>query len=104
MKNRRKYRIKSPARFITFLVIVIGITVGAFSMISGLYTATALDKQPQDNIIVEVAAGDTIWDIAYEYKSTDKDTREAVYEICQENDLKDGYIQEGMKLSIPVSL
>lgn len=102
--NRKKYRIKSPVRFITFLVIVIGITVGAFGMISGLYTATALDKQIRDHIVIEVAAGDTVWDIAYEYKSTDTDTREAVYEICKENQIKDGHIEEGMKLSIPMNL
>ena len=103
-KGRKKYRIKSPVRFTVFLVIVVGLTVGAFGMISGLYPATALDSQPKDKIVVEVASGDTVWDIAYEYKSTNKDTREAVYEICRENNLKDGYIEEGMKLNIPVSL
>ncbi|MDO4176699.1 MAG: LysM peptidoglycan-binding domain-containing protein [Bacillota bacterium] len=102
-KSNKKYRIKSPFRFITFLVIVAGLIIGAFGYVTGFDVSTALAK-PSDQITVEVVPGDTLWDIAYQYKSSDKDVRKAVYEICQANDIEDGHIEAGMILEIPQSL
>ena len=105
-KAHRKYRIKSNFRFITFLVIVMGIAIGAFGFITGSNEAIALDKpnDPVAPITIEVTAGDTVWDIAEHFKSDDTDTRKAVYEICQANDIPDGSIQSGMILTIPENL
>lgn len=105
-KAHRKYRIKSNFRFITFLVIVMGIAIGAFGFITGSNEAIALDvpNDPVTPITIEVTAGDTVWDIAEHFKSDDTDTREAVYEICQANDIPDGSIQSGMILTIPKNL
>lgn len=105
-KAHRKYRIKSNFRFITFLVIVMGIAIGAFGFITGSNEAIALDipKDPVTPITIEVTAGDTVWDIAEHFKSDDTDTRKAVYEICQANDIPDGSIQSGMILTIPENL
>ena len=102
-KAHRRYRIKSNFRFITFIVIVLGIAIGAFGFITGSNEAIALDI-PKDPVTVEVTAGDTVWDIAEHFKSDDTDTREAVYEICQANDIPDGSIQSGMILTIPENL
>ena len=105
-KAHRKYRIKSNFRFITFLVIVMGIAIGAFGFITGSNEAIALDvpNDPVTPITIEVTAGDTVWDIAEHFKSDDTDTRKAVYEICQANDIPDGSIQSGMILTIPENL
>ena len=106
MKRRhtnKKYRIKSNFRFITFIVIVLGLTIGAIGFKTGSNEAIALDK-PAEPITVEVLAGDTLWDIADHFKSDDKDIRMAVYEICQANDIQDGTIQPGMILTIPQQL
>ena len=102
-KAHRKYRIKSNFRFITFVVIVLGLAIGAFGFITGSNDAIALDI-PTDPVTVEVTAGDTVWDIAEHFKSDDTDTRKAVYEICQANDIQDGSIQSGMILTIPENL
>ena len=102
-KSNKKYRIKSPCRFIAFIVVVLGITIGAFGFVTGSNEAIALD-QPKDPVTVEVTAGDTIWDIADHYKSDGKDIRKAVYEICEANDLKDAQIHSGMILTIPENL
>lgn len=102
-RNHRKYRIKSPFRFVTFLVIVAGLIVGVFGYVTGFDVSTALAK-PSDQITVKVVSGDTLWDIAYEFKSSDKDVRKAVYEICQANNIEDGHIEDGMILEIPQSL
>ena len=105
-KAHRRYRIKSNFRFITFIVIVLGIAIGAFGFITGSNEAIALDI-PNDPVTlktIEVTAGDTVWDIAEHFKSDDTDTREAVYEICQANNIPDGSIQSGMILTIPENL
>ncbi len=102
-KAHRRYRIKSNFRFITFIVIVLGLAIGAFGFITGSNEAIALDI-PKDSVTVEVTAGDTVWDIAEHFKSDDTDIRKAVYEICQTNDIADGSIQSGMILTIPENL
>ena len=102
-KNSKRYRIKSKFRFITFIIIVVGLSLGLFGYITGFDISNAL-TEPVDKTTIEVAAGDTVWDIASEFKSSNKDVREAVYEICDENNIKDGHIEAGMTLSIPQSL
>ena len=105
-RSHRRYRIKSNFRFITFIVIVLGLAIGAFGFITGSNEAIALDvpNDPVTPITIEVTAGDTVWDIAEHFKSDDTDTRKAVYEICQANDIPDGSIQSGMILTIPENL
>ena len=105
-RSHRRYRIKSNFRFITFIVIVRGLAIGAFGYITGSNEAIALDvpNDPVTPITIEVTAGDTVWDIAEHFKSDDTDTRKAVYEICQANDIPDGSIQSGMILTIPENL
>ena len=98
--TNRRYRIKSKFRFITFVVIILGLTIGAFGYVTGFDVSTALE-QPADQITVEVSAGDTVWEIADHVKSDGTDIRKAVYEICQANDLEDGCIESGMILTIP---
>ncbi len=102
-RNNKKYRIKSPFRFIMFVVIILGLAIGAFGYMSGSDVSTALEQQTEKTT-VEVTAGDTVWDIADHFKSDGKDIRKAVYEICQANDIHDGEIHTGMILTIPEDL
>ena len=102
-QSHKKYRIKSKFRFITFLVIVIGIAFGTFGYVTGFDVSTALE-QPEDQITIEVADGDTVWEIARHFKSDDMDIRKAVFKICKANDLQDGQISAGMILTIPEDL
>ncbi len=102
-KTNKKYRIKSKFRFIMFVVIVLGIAVGALGYVTGMDVSTALE-QPEDQITIEVSAGDTVWDIAEHVTGKDTDIRKAVYEICQANDLQNAEIQSGMVLTIPENL
>jgi hypothetical protein len=82
---------------------ILGLAIGTFGYITGNDVATAL-VNPEDQITVEVSAGDTLWEIADHVKSDDTDIRKAVYEICQANDIQDGSIQSGMILTIPEDL
>lgn len=102
MKSNKKYRIKSKSRFITFLVIVICVFVGTIGYFTGFSTANAIEDS--DYKIIEVSCGDTIWDLAEQYKDDNVEIRDAVYAICELNDIKADEIKPGMKLTIPVSM
>ena len=104
MKETRgkKYRIKSKFRFITFVVVAACMAVGIFGFATGL-NASVVITVPQDQQI-EVIPGDTLWDIANDYKSAKTDTRYAVYQICKANDISAGDLQPGMIITIPDSI
>ncbi len=100
--KRIRTRVKSRPRFITFLVIVIGLFVGGFGFATGINDTTA--SVTTDYTSYTVAPGDTVWDIAKHFKNDDTDIGKAVYEICHANDIQDGCIQSGMILTIPENL
>ena len=102
IRTRKKYRIKSKFRFITSMIIMIGLLVGGISLITGMNKSFAL-TQPQFTE-VEVCYGDTLWDIANTYKSDDTDTRRAVYEICKANDIEASDLEPGMVIQVPDKL
>ncbi|MBQ3611785.1 MAG: LysM peptidoglycan-binding domain-containing protein [Firmicutes bacterium] len=102
IRTRKKYRIKSKFRFITSMIIMIGLLVGGISLITGMNKSFAL-TQPQFTE-VEVCYGDTLWDIANTYKSDDTDTRRAVYEICKANDIEASDLEPGMVIRVPEKL
>ena len=102
VKRRKKYRITSKFRFITSMIIIIGLCVAGFTALTGLNTSVALTKQTYTE--VQVASGDTLWSIASAYKNETTDTRKAVYEICQINEIDASDLHPGMVLSIPENL
>ena len=67
----KKYRIKSKFRFVTSLVIALGLCIGLFGFITGLNTSTAVTKSGCTE--VEICDGDTLWDIAENIKTDDHD-------------------------------
>ena len=105
MKNtrtRRRIRVKSRPRFITFLIIMIGLIVGSFGFATGLNESTA--SVTSDFTTYTVCAGDTLWDIANTFNYNNKDTRMIVHAICQANDIQAGDLRPDMVLSIPTDM
>lgn len=96
---KKKYRVKSKFRFITFLVIVFGLIVGISSTAFGLSNSIALTSN--DTVTEYVDNGETLWSIANKYKSDSTDIRQAVYEICEANDIKADDLRECMTIIIP---
>ena len=96
-RKRKKYRITSKFRFITSMIIMIGLCVAGFTALTGLNTSVALTKQTYTE--VQVSSGDTLWTIANTYKDESTDTRKAVYEICQINDIEASDLHPGMTLA-----
>ena len=96
----RKYRIKSKFRFITSLVIALGLFVGLFGFITGIDTTTAVTKN--DCTEIEVCAGDTLWDIANTYCSVEyRDHQEYIDEVMRLNHLTSYDIHSGNYLILP---
>jgi len=48
-----------------------------------------------------VRAGDTLWSIALAVYGDERDPRQVVYEIEQENHLQDGSLREGQRIVLP---
>ena len=101
--NRRtRVRVKSKFRFITFLVIMFGLMVGAFGFAAGTYESTA--SVTTDYATYAVEAGDTLWDIACEYGPSNMDPRIVVQEICDANDITPEDIHCGDSVFVPIEI
>lgn len=100
--RRKKYRIKSKFRFITSLVIMTGLFLGVFGALTGINDSTALTQPKYEQVYIN--SGDTLWNIVSKYKNENTDTRKAIYEICQINDINASDLQPGMVISIPEDL
>ncbi len=102
IKRRKKYRIKSKFRFITSIVVLTILSVSAFGIFSGLNNSEALTKTQHKQI--QIASGDTLWQIADKYKDNNTDTRKAIYKICQLNNIEASDLYPGMIISVPEDL
>lgn len=101
-RQRKKYRITSKFRFILTMMILFTLLITGFNAITGSDTSTALTK-PQ-YVQVKVVSGDTLWDLANQYKADDTDTRKAVYEICRINEIDASDLKPDMVIQIPEDL
>ena len=99
-KTRKRYRIKNRVRFASFIVISLLLVCTIFNTALGFNDALALSEQQY--IEIQVESGDTLWTIADEYMPDDMDIREAVYMICETNDVDANTLYAGQTLSIPV--
>ena len=100
--KRKRYRITSKFRFITSLVIMLGLLITGLNCLSGINESTALTKT--EYATVEIVFGDTLWDIANTYKSNNTDTRKAIYEICEINNIDASDLTPGMIIKVPENL
>ena len=66
------------------------------------YNTLTAEEYVYRNEQVYVVAGDTMWDIAAQYRRKDEDIREVVMRISQENKLLKGMLQPGQILQVPV--
>ena len=66
------------------------------------FTICAVADEPEQNRQVVVQAGDTLWEIAEEYKPQQMDTRKFMNRIKKANHMSSGAVYENQTLSIPV--
>jgi len=96
----KRMRITSKIRFTIFMVIMILCLFTAIGQITGFNIASSTSMSQYN--CVEVKSGDTLWNLASEYKPDNKDVREVVYDICNVNDMQADDLTTGQKILIPV--
>ena len=95
----RHYKIVNRYRFIAFIVtvcVLISFAVLGFSNI-----CSASDKKSKRYTEVTVMEGDTLWALAGDYGSENKDIRDTIYEICSLNGIKASDLRPGQIILIP---
>ena len=98
----KQYRITSTPRFIAFLVVCALLIIYLTTAVLGISTADGATKELYTYI--EVAPGDTLWEIAAEYKDEDTEIRKYIHKVCELNDIKAGDLQAGDVIKIPTTL
>jgi hypothetical protein len=95
----KRYRIKSKARFITFITVML-VTV---TLICGfMFGGGVSGKEKTEVKPVMVQSGDTLWSIADAHKPAGKSTRQYVADIRAINEVDPGRLQTGMVIEVPV--
>lgn len=96
----KTYRVVNRFRFTVFVVLTIVILTTAVNFAFGFNTAVSLTKT--DYMDVQIVSGDTLWSIAQNYMPSDMDTRKAVYELRQVNDISASELYAGMTIQVPI--
>ena len=96
-----RYRINSRIRFTLFVVLTIILLTISANFALGLDIADS--STMTEYMEVEVSSGDTLWSIADNYMTDYSDTRKAVYELCQINDIDASELYAGMTIMVPIN-
>ena len=99
MRITRRYRVVKPVRFFISILVTVLILIFTITTFVGSSTeATSTETYRQ----VVVHENETIWTIAEENCSSNKDIRVQVNEICEINNIQAGDVQPGDTLIVPV--
>ncbi|MBV1756598.1 MAG: LysM peptidoglycan-binding domain-containing protein [Dethiosulfatibacter sp.] len=94
----RKYRVVNYKRFRSFVMISAILAVLMISVF--IYNITAFSVNSNLFIEIPVRDGDTIWNIARQYGTSDS-IRHDVYTIMELNNIEDGMIYPGQVIIVP---
>ena len=95
--NKSKLQMRRRRRFFSsiFLVIIIGLSFASVN------SSIARGSESPRYIQVTVQAGDTIWKIAKDNASKERDIRDLVYEIREINNLSTTSLKPGQIIKVP---
>ena len=96
----KSYRITNSFRFTVFVVLIIIMITTLLNFALGFNTADSLTKV--DYRTVQVSSGDTLWSLAQHYMPETADVREAVYQLCEINQISADTLYAGMTIQIPI--
>ena len=104
--EKRKYYPKNgfKHRFLASLYIVVFMMFSIVALNGYLGNSSSVGATTNEYTTVTVSKGDTIWQIASDYKSEESNLRQAIYEICKINNINGEVLKPGTKLKIPKSL
>jgi hypothetical protein len=93
-----KYKVVNYKRFRSFVMISAILAVLTASVL--VYNITAFSLNSNTFIEIPVRDGDTIWNIAKQYGTSDS-IRHDVYTIMKLNNIEDGMIYPGQVIIVP---
>ena len=96
----KTYRITNRFRFTAIVVLTIILLTTVINFALGLNTAASLTIQ--EYMYLDVMPGDTLWSIAQTYMADDLDVRQAVYELCELNNISASNLYAGMTIRVPI--
>lgn len=82
------------------LLITVAIIIAGCTGMVRVFASSSHDEIPMEQVIV--SQGDTLWEIAVDYKPKDMDTRDYIHRIKKMNQLKTSEIEAGDVLSLPI--
>lgn len=97
----KRYKIINKKRFYSFVIFTVYISFIAFSFFRSFGNAENISEDIKYKEVY-VMQGDTVWDIALEYKPKKLDVRDMVSQIRDFNDLKDLDIIPGDVIKVPL--
>lgn len=93
-----KYKVVNYKRFRSFVMISAILAVLTASVL--IYNITAFSLNNNTYMEIPVRDGDTIWNIAKQYGTSDS-IRHDVYRIMELNNIEDGMIYPGQVIIVP---
>ena len=96
----KRYKVINKTRFYMFVIVVVYISFSAFTFFKSFSNAEKISSLQFEEVCVK--EGDTIWDIALEYKAGKNDIRDTVAEIRTFNEIDDLIIKPGDLIKIPL--
>jgi hypothetical protein len=97
----RGYRVVNKTKFFISIIILTIIFILIISLLTDTYKTYAMKEI--EYIEITINSGDTIWNIAKEYRAENQDIRELVYLIIEVNDIENSIIYEGQEIKIPIN-
>ena len=97
----KRYRIVNKTRFYVFIILTVYFSFSVLSFFKSFGRAEDLESNVKYEEVY-ISKGDTIWDIALEYKPDKSDVRDIVGEIRDFNKLDDLSIKPGDIIKVPL--
>ncbi|WP_182300823.1 cell division suppressor protein YneA [Cohnella cholangitidis] len=91
------------ARSVFFLFAFL-ILFSGFALFHTFASSEETTPATSEEIVISVDSGDTLWEIARDYKKDSMDTRQAVHHIVQRNGLSTSEVSVGQSLIIPARI
>lgn len=99
---KKHYHLKVVNRF-RFTVFVVATIITISTMVNFMLDLdTAASLSYNEYAQVEIQSGDTLWSIAEKYMPKSLDTREAVYKLCQINNIDANTLYVGSIIQVPI--
>lgn len=87
----------------TVVILTAALFLAVFSVLLGWVYRPTLDEYEWEEDTHRVKEGDSLWAISYEYCPENVDRREWVDEVQRLNNIDDGIIHPGQKLTVLVA-